>query len=336
MQKLNKYMDTLSEDAVGKDLYAEVRDVLDVYIYDTYDFLNILPQQWEDVACDIIDYILKKEFDIKYFIGNFRGKLNGVIRSFLLRNIEKQNVVVFDNLIIKLKSKVLKRDKIILMFLRELEFLDIPFDKNFYEFLMKKSVEFKKLIFSLSLSDYSYKSFMNCLVKEIGMEPPKPQVKPKKTTKKICNIIDENQEIKLREEPICAKGLYDRFKNYSYVTRGEKEFIIDYLISLLSTYKVNLIKYCCQGLLFSDDSKRANEIIGHIRGQYERFLMSGYLPKDNKDLLNLYQKISERKWKGSSLENQDEYDYFRMLDLKLTAKNIVSLKLQLEEIEILF
>ena len=334
MQKLNKYMDMLSEDVVGKDLYAEVRDVLDVYIYDTYDFLNILPQQWEDVACDIIDYILKKEFNIHNFIGNFRGKLNGVVRLFLLKKIKKQDGVVFDNLIIKLERQGLKKEKVILCFLRELEILNVPFNENTYAFLIQKSLWFKKIVFLLKLSDYSYKSLMNYFDKEIPTEQPKAPVFNKKITKKRTLISEnENLEIKLREEPICAKELYDRFKDYSYVMQEEKELIVDYLVSLLSTYKVNLIKYCCQGLLFPDDSRRANLIIGNLKIQYSTFLSSGYLPVDNEDLLKLYKKILKRKRESFQKKEQDNNNYFGKLNLKLAPENMESLKLELKELE---
>lgn len=335
MQKLNKYMDTLSKDAVGKGLYAEVRDVLDVYIYDSYDFLCIPKEQWEDVACSIIDYLLGKKFDIKYFIGSFRGKLNGVIRSFLLEKIKEQNAVAFDNLIIKIKFQRLKKEMIALRFLRELEFLNISFNEDIYNFLIHKSLEFRNLISSLNLSDYSYKSFMNFFDKEIPIEQPKTPVAPKKNRKRT--LISENQEIKLREEPICAKGLYDRFNDYSYIMQEEKELIINYLISLLSTYRINLVKYCCQGLLYSNDTRRANLIIGNLKVQYNTFLRTGYLPIDNEDLLKLYKKILKRKRESLQKEEQDNNDYcFGMLNLRLAPENIEFLKIQFKELEVQF
>ncbi len=348
MQKLNKY-----KESIGIDLYAEVRDVLDVYIWDIYDFLHISDEQWEAVSCDIIDYILKKEFDIHNFIGNFRGKLNGVIRSFLLKNIKEQNAVVFNNLILKLKCQGLKKESIVLRFIRELEILDVPFNEKIYEFLMQKSVEFKKIVLSLNLNDYSYKSFKKYFAKEKLLEHPKAQVvtkkipteqfkmqvATKKTRKKRTLISEnENQELKLRETPKKAKNLYDRFEDRSYVTQAEKELIINYLISLLSPYKAKLIKYCCQGLLYPNERIIANVIIGNVKTQYIQFLSFGWLSVDNEDLQNLRKIILERKnrdilGRNVEIEQPDTFDYFGTLNLKFDAKNMEILKLQFEELE---
>lgn len=346
MQKLNKY-----KESIGIDLYAEVRDVLDVYIWDIYDFLHISDEQWEAVACDIIDYILKKEFDIHNFIGNFRGKLNGVIRSFLLKNIKEQNAVVFDNLIIKLEHQGLKKEMVVLVFLRELEILNVPFNESTYAFLIQKSLCFKKIVFSLNLNDY--KSFKKYFAKEKSLEHPKAkvvtkripaeqsktQVATKKTRKKRTLISEnENQELKLRETPKKAKNLYDRFEERSYVTQAEKELIINYLISLLSPYKAKLVKYCCQGLLYPNERIIANGIIGSVKIQYIQFLSFGWLSVDNEDLQNLRKIILERKnrdvlGRNVEIEQPDTFDYFGTLNLKFDSKNMEILKLQFEELE---
>lgn len=331
MKKLNEFSDLLAKNGLDKNVYFEVRDVLDVYIWGTYDYLSISAEQWESVTCDIIDDIFKKEVNMITFMGELRKKLNIVIRSFLIKKIKKQEPLVFDNLIIKLRNKKLNNEAIINSLLRELELLNISFDEEIYMFLIKKSYEFRRLISTLNLGDYSYESFLIYFNKVTN--ETKDEKKSKKTTSYA--LKKESQELELRKSPIKAKGLYERFSDCEYITDSEKKLIVDYFIGLLPPEKQEYVNLCCKGLLYENDSKIANIIIGNVKAHYQRFLNSGHLPTDNEVLKQLYQTILERR-NDSSLDfvKDDKEDCLSLLDLNLSGRARILFKQQLRLLEV--
>lgn len=330
MQKLKEFQDILVEKGLDGNVYFEVRDVLDIYIWGTYDFLQIPASQWESVTCDIIDDIFKKEINMSAFMGELRRKLNIVIRSFLIKKIEKQEPLVFDNLIIKIRNKKLNNETIIINFLRELELLNINFDEKIYLFLINKSYEFKRIVAFLNPRDYSYESFLISFNKVANKEENK-----EKTT--TYALKKASKEIELRKFPIKAKGLYERFSDCKYVSDLEKRLIVDYFIGLLPPEKQEYVNLCCKGLLYEEDSRIANLIIGSVKTHYQRFLNSGYLPTENKTLIQLYETILRRRKSGFFDEYiEDAEDYFRLLDLNLTIKRKIFLKQQFRFLEFQF
>lgn len=333
MRKLKEFQDILTEKTLDENVYFEIRDVLDTYIWGTYEYLGISAEQWESVTCDIIEDILKNKINMITFMGELRRKLNMVVRSFLLKKVKKQEPLVFDNLIIKLRNKKLNNEAIINNLLRELELLNIPFDGEIYTFLIKKSYEFRRVISTLNLVDYSYESFLIYFNK--ATNDTKDKKKDKKTT--TYALKKESQEIVLRKSPIKAKGLYERFSDCEYITDSEKRLIVDYFIGLLPPEKQEYVNLCCKGLLYENDSKIANIIIGNVKAQYQRFLNSGHLPTDNEVLKQLYQTILERRNDSSfDFGKDDKEDYLSLLNLNLSTNKKKLLKQQLLMLELQF
>lgn len=200
MGKLEDLKERLSEKT-----FADVKNVLEIYAYKKYDYLEISIESWEKVIVKHMERLLKDNFDLHTFVGSLSAKINTSVRNVILKRISLGQLKMFNNLLLKISEQAQFNYLFILStFLREFENLEIMFDSNIYNLLKCESEEFKKLLKSLSISYYSYEDFMKYIKKALNIDFSNLD-----SSKKFKNIKAENDKKKFKDKSIVGKNIND-------------------------------------------------------------------------------------------------------------------------------
>jgi len=327
MKSIEEIKEKLSE-----EIYDDVKEVLKSYAYKNYNYLTISIKDWERLVLNIINVIIKDKQNIKVIIGELSRRLNIAVRNFISIKISEGNVVILDNLLIKLSNEFKGQHQFILLrFLRELKALEIEFDSNIYYLLKRDSTRFKKLLEYLDISDYSYTDFFKYLKYELDIDS---------FNEKRINNKNKNQNLDLRIVPVEARNLYDEFENSLYITLIEKKLIINYLLSTLDDNKQRIVISYCKGLLYEKDEEMAVNIIKELNILYKNFLERGEYLGESPALSEIYKLILMRKSSIILVDSNgianDKNLMLELVYMRLTLKHRLNLGKKLKSLELYY
>jgi len=295
------------EKVLPKDILADVNDLLITYANNTYDYLAVSIKDWENLFFYIINDMLNEKIDLNNFIEVLTKRVDLKIRNFILNEINSGNVRILNNLLFKLNNNTYSSYFVIIMFFKELKYLNIKFNNSIYDLMKKDSDEFKKLLNYFNIYDLSYEEFLK-YVNNIFEKIKKNRISNFMTTK-LAKIL-----------PVRIKVFYDKFANFMFVSEVEKRTIISYLFNNLAEASQDLIINYCKDSLEEKDIHEAEGIIASMKALYGRFIMTGEVLDYNITLKELYETISKRK---NALEKLYNFDVdFSKVYAKLGINNL--------------
>ena len=164
MRKLSELNNILPDEY--KKLYDVIIDYLDLYVFGKYYYLGVPLASWENLFVNIIIKIFKEErkFNPEIFSALLIRKLNLAIGNHIKSCLLKGNVLAFNGLLIKLETSGYKGERLLAMFICDLQCLGIDFTENCYNLLREKSPIFRSLIENAKL--LNYEEFMRYLNKK--------------------------------------------------------------------------------------------------------------------------------------------------------------------------
>lgn len=261
-----------------KEIYPNVRELLDAYVYGKCDYLCISYEAWEKLFIRIVSALVSTMNDknFNYFMGKVVENVNRTICNLINREIKEGKIYILDNLFIKLKREGYRDERLLAMFLLELNCLYVDFTEAVFNLLKNNSKKFNTILSAVGFKNLSYEEFVTILNKKYKLN---------------IKVIKED-EIDYNE----------LVRKYSNMTYDEIKGLFGNDFNTLPVSSINLLQRYFAG------SVSNNFLFLYKASKYINFLIYGYKRKDTRV------KISTLK--DFYLNNKDKFNREQSLFLE--------------------
>ncbi len=141
----------LQDKGLSQDL---INDLIVIYRgnYNRYIFLGYSKETYDKIFMRVLYLVSDRQGDLVF---NIDKKLNSYFKKHIRLQAEKRNVVILDNLVLRLNKQTSDLKVLLKIFWRELKFNKISLDEDYFRLLKENKGPFYNLIKHLGIEDFS-------------------------------------------------------------------------------------------------------------------------------------------------------------------------------------